>query len=230
MQWRRALFSGPHDLAWWTAWAFMVGAALFALGSFPPYSQMMDPGIVGITFAVGSVFFTSAGYGQFVQVLNDTGAGATTTQRYVGYEPGRVIWWAVAVQLAGTVLFNVNTFAAMIDGLSTQETNRLVWAPDVFGSAAFLIASHLAWLVVCGRLWCVRRESAEWWTAAVNYLGSIFFGISAIASLTLPTTGNMLNTTVVNSGTFAGALCFVFGAYLLLPPAARTKRVQGTGR
>jgi len=35
----------------------------------------------------------------------------------------------------------------MFKGLSTEQTNRLVWAPDFFGSIAFLVASHLAWLL-----------------------------------------------------------------------------------
>ena len=117
------------------------------------------------------------------------------------------------------MLFNLNTIDALLDSLDTEQTNRLVWAPDFFGSIAFLVASHLAWLVVCQRLWCVRRDDADWWVAALNYVGSIFFMLSAIASFTLTTTGEALNTTIVNSGTFLGAVCFLVGAYLLLPPA-----------
>lgn len=217
MRWRRDLTDGARGLSVLVAWAFMVGAFLFALGSFPPYSQLVDPTVVGATFVFGSVFFTSAGYGQFVQAVSADGPGL----RPFGYLPRRRDWWAATVQLLGTILFNVNTVAATIDGLSIEETNRLVWGPDMFGSAAFLIASHLAWIGVCGRLWCVRRGDAEWWTAALNYVGSIFFMVSAIASLILPTTGEALNTALVNSATFAGAVCFLAGAYLLLPPAAR---------
>ena len=62
-------------------------------------------------------------------------------------------------------------------------------------------------------------DDADWWVAALNYVGSIFFMLSAIASFTLTTTGEALNTTIVNSGTFLGAVCFLVGAYLLLPPA-----------
>ena len=45
--------------------------------------------------------------------------------------------------------------------------------------------------------------------------------VAAIASLVLPTTGEMVNVTLVNLGTFLGAVCFLVGAYLLLPPAMR---------
>jgi hypothetical protein len=44
--------------------------------------------------------------------------------------------------------------------------------------------------------------------------------LSALASFTLRTTGDEVNTAVVNSGTFLGAMCFLIGAYLLLPAAA----------
>ena len=126
------------------------------------------------------------------------------------------------MQLVGTLFFNVNTFDAMIDGLSTEQTNRLVWAPDFFGSVCFLVASHLAWLIACGRLWCVRRDDADWWGAVLNYAGSILFMFAAIAAFTLPTTGEELNTAIVNSGTFAGAARFFASAYLLLSPAKGT--------
>jgi hypothetical protein len=41
--------------------------------------------------------------------------------------------------------------------------------------------------------------------------------LSAIASFTLTTTDEVVNLTIVNSGTFIGAVCFLAGAYLLLP-------------
>ena len=218
MHWRRQLHARAGSLGWWVAWLFMVGASLFALGSFPAYSQMVDPGAVALTFVAGSLFFTSAAAAQLAQAVRD--------------RADRRLLWAGAVQLVGTVLFNLNTFDAARDSFDTEETNRLVWAPDFFGSIAFLVASHLAWVVVCHRLWCVRRDDAEWWVAALNYLGSIFFMASAIASFTLSTTGEMVNTTIVNTGTFLGAVCFLLGAYLLLPviDSAVTPRAPAPGR
>jgi hypothetical protein len=187
---------------------FMLGSALFALGSFPLYAQTVDPGTVGATFVVGSILFTSAAVGQLLLTRR---AGASD-----GGDHRRLLW-AAAVQVGGTILFNVNTIDAMLQSLDTEQTNRLVWGPDMFGSAAFLIASHLAWLAVCHRIWCMRRDDVGWWTAALNDVGSIFFMLSAVASFTLRTTGETLNTTLVNSCTFLGAVCFLAGAYLLLP-------------
>ena len=125
------------------------------------------------------------------------------------------------MQLVGTVFFNISTFGALLDGLSTEQTNRLVWAPDVFGSVCFLLASYLAWIDVFGTRFMVRTDDEEWWINALNSGGSIVFMVAAIASLVLPTTGEVLNITLVNLGTFLGAGCFLVGAYLLLPPSAR---------
>jgi len=124
------------------------------------------------------------------------------------------------VQLVGTVFFNVSTVDALIGNLSTADTNALVWAPDMFGSICFIIASHLGWRAVRPRGSQRRRGGTNWWIAALNYVGSLFFMLAAIAALTLRTTGEELNTAIVNSGTLAGAWCFFVAAYLLLPPAA----------
>ena len=212
MQWRRSLGGQAGTLDWWVAWLFMVGAFLFALGSFPPYSQLVDGRIVGVTFVVGSIFFTSAAAGQLVQTR----------------PPGRRSPAALRRRRAarGHGPLQPQHDPGASDTYDIEETNRLVWGPDFFGSIAFLVASHLVWVVVCGGLWHVLRDDADWWVAALNYLGSIFFMASALASFTLTTTGSEINTTIVNSGTFLGALCFLLGAYLVLPvePAATLNR------
>lgn len=209
--WHRQLKGSRHDLSRRAGLLFMVGSACFALGSFPVYFLNVPAQVVGVTFFVGSIFFTSAGV---TQLQEETGGFEHLVQT------SSRVWWALVVQLAGMIFFNVNTFRAAFVGVPTDEVNRLIWAPDFFGSVAFLIASHLAWLVVCGRLWCVRRDSAEWWMAALNYVGSIFFMLSALGAYTLETTGDVVNITWVNVGTFVGAVCFLLGGYLLLPRRA----------
>ncbi len=47
--------------------------------------------------------------------------------------------------------------------------------------------------------------------------GSVAFAASAVASYVIPDSGLPRNVTLVNAGTFLGALCFLVGAYLLLP-------------
>jgi hypothetical protein len=52
--------------------------------------------------------------------------------------------------------------------------------------------------------------------AAVNLVGCIFFGISAIASYVVPSSGSILDLAAANWTTALGALCFFIGALMLL--------------
>lgn len=216
MRWRRTLTWERHRLGWRTTVLFMIGSFLFAVGSFPPYSQLVDGRIVGITFVIGSLFFTAGGYSGFLQVINDGRQSGERLQLWA-WGPRSKLWWAAFIQLIGTLLFNANTVDAMIETFTVEQTNRLVWGPDFVGCIAFLAASHLYWVSYCGGLWRTKPDDPDWWSSLLNYTGSIFFMASALASFTLETTGETVNTAIVNSGTFVGALCFMFGAYLLLP-------------
>lgn len=63
----------------------------------------------------------------------------------------------------------------------------------------------------------MEDKNISWQIAFLNLLGSIAFGISAIAAFVLPLTGQPISSTLVNLGTFTGAICFLIGAILLLP-------------
>jgi hypothetical protein len=56
----------------------------------------------------------------------------------------------------------------------------------------------------------------SWSVAAINLLGSVFFGLAALAAFVRPATGDLLSASIANGGTFLGALCFFWGARLLL--------------
>jgi hypothetical protein len=201
------------DLGRWTATLFIIGSSLFALGSFPVLAARVDARAAGATFVLGSVFFTSAAYCQYLQTINGAARGTVDRRRFWSFTTRNAEWWTASVQLVGTLLFNVSTTGALISALYThRDSNLLVWGPDIFGSTAFLIASQLGWWSVCGTWWCVRRSSPNWWMAVLNYAGSIFFMASAIAALTLPTTGQELDVALVNSATFFGALFFLAAA------------------
>jgi len=207
---------------------FIVGSLLFAVGAFPPYSQLVDGRAVGLTFVVGGLFFTAGGYSAFLEVINDN-REAGMPFRFWAWSPRTKLWWAAFIQLIGTLLFNVNTIDAMIATFNVEQTNRLVWGPDVFGSTAFLVASHLFWANLRGARRRGEIDDADWWAALLNYLGSMFFLVSAIASFTLETTGEAVNIALVNSGTFLGAVCFLVGSYLGLPPATPDDRRGAAG-
>jgi hypothetical protein len=204
---------------------FAVGSVCFALGALPGYSSAVGLTADGTTFFVGSLFFTSAGLLQYFEVANTRrgppGTRAPQRWRLVTWEPDRIDWCATSVQLIGTLFFNVSTFAAL-RASTVHEMNRRVWTPDALGSVCFLIASWLAWCEVCHGRWSWRPRESGWRIAGVNLAGSVAFGISAVASYVVPTTQQVRNETLMNLGTFVGALCFLIGAVLLLPERTST--------
>jgi hypothetical protein len=133
------------------------------------------------------------------------------------------------VQLVGTVLFNVNTFHALQTGLDSNSYDRLVWAPDAIGSACFLVSGYLAYVEVSGGVLWTRERGLEWKIAAVNLLGCIAFGISAIAAYWVPTQGSVLDLAAANAFTAFGGLCFLVGAVLLLPESAAARAREPRG-
>ena len=211
----------PGAIGWWIGALFMIGSVCFAAGAAPGYAELVGVTADGVTFFVGSLFFTTAAFLQFLEVANavpvGSRSGAPRRVRLLTWEPYRIEWWATLVQLVGTLYFNVSTFAALWSSLSSSEVQRLVWRPDVAGSVCFLVASALAW-VEAGHGWLSwRPRHISWRIAALNLAGSVAFGVSAIAAQVVPESGQMRNVALVNLGTFAGAVCFFAGALLLLP-------------
>ena len=189
---------------------FAVGSICFLVGPFPGYVQLVGSNVDGMTFFVGSIFFTAAALVQFL-----------TTRLTGGHAPD---WWASGIQLAGTLFFNISTFDAMQDALDTRATDRLVWAPDVFGSICFLVSSALAYRLVNGSFLGGRRRDGPERIALVNLLGSIAFGVSAVAAFVVPSTGNVLSLGAANFTTAVGATCFLIGSVLMMPAVSSRRR------
>jgi YrhK-like protein len=202
-----ALIAAPLPVAR-AAWdrvitlGFAVGSACFFIGPFPGFVELVGTGADAAIFFAGSVFFTFAAGLELRE-------GTVRRGRRWGADPS---WWSAAVQFAGTLLFNVSTFAALQDSLSRQQENRLVWTPDLFGSACFLVSGGLAYRVAHS-----ARHRREWKQAAVNLAGCVLFGVSAVASYVVPSTGSMLDLAAANWSTALGALCFFIGALLMWP-------------
>jgi hypothetical protein len=195
----------PHRRAWWMAVLFAVGSLCFALAALAAQWASNPRSRIDVTFFAGSILFTAAACLQYLE--------AAKLERL-----------AAAVQLLGTIFFNISTFAAMKHGLSTSQSNRRVWAPDVFGSVCFLVSSGLAYVGVCHRWLCLRWGSLSWRIAALNLLGSVAFGAAAIASLTEPSSGELVSARVANAGTALGGLCFLAASIALMPQAAAEDR------
>jgi hypothetical protein len=208
-----------HRAAWDRAIAigFAIGSVCFFIGPFPGFLSLVGAGADAAVFFAGSIFFTLAAGFELREATVRLGRFAA--------DPS---WWSASVQFAGTILFNINTFDALQTGLSSKQEDRLVFAPDLIGSACFLISGLLAYRVANGPRWLhPARRDGEWNMAAVNLLGCVFFGISAIASYVVPSTGSVLDLAAANWCTCLGALCFFIGALMLLPhrDAATSKPV-----
>jgi YrhK-like protein len=212
-----------------TAWLFIIGSSLFAVGAVPLYADAVGLRWCAVTFFIGSLFFTCAGFLQYRQAVDALPApGATRRHAFWVWAPRDPGWLAGAVQLAGTLWFNWSTANAMAVNLTAELTEQRVWRPDALGSAAFLIASAVA-LRAAGRAIAGRPRARVWRIAAINMAGSVAFGISAVAAFVIPGTGDLWNAQLSNLGTFAGALCFFTGAMLMLIPES-SDTVVPTGR
>jgi hypothetical protein len=199
----------PGQASFWIGALFAVGSACFVVAPFPGFVSLVGAAADAAVFFAGSLFFTTAAALQYLEAVNadrgPAGHGARRRLRVFAFEPRRIDWWATTVQLAGTLLFNLSTFGALQTGLSTAAENRVIWAPDVFGCIAFLVASALAWAEVCGGAACRPRRELEWWIAAVNLGGSV------------------LDLAAANFMTVVGALGFLAGALLLLREGASAR-------
>jgi hypothetical protein len=192
------------------------------VGSVPAFVTAVGGWVDGVTYFVGSIFFTLASYGQLVQAqtpaltaVDDLTQHVPARVRWVAWCPHDRNWWAAITQFPGTLLFNVSTFASLAHNVTVQESNRHVWIPDLYGSILFLVASTFALLAVGG------ARDLPWKIGWLNMVGSIFFMASAIASYVLPS-GELVSTRISVAGTLLGALCFLAGALLMLPAWRRS--------
>ena len=216
----------PRARGWWIAVLFAIGSLLFAVGSVPGYASAVGSVWDTVTYFVGSLFFTAASFLSYREAVDASpGELNPAHRRLFVYQPGRIDWWATAVQLAGTVYFNISTGLAMVTDLSAQAAHQHVWRPDAIGSVCFLLSSALAWYEACHGWVAWRPRSYSWWITLANLIGSIAFGISAVAGYINPVTGQVHDAARANTQTLIGAVCFLIGAVLLLPE--RTQEVSG---
>ena len=217
----------PRRLGWWIAVLFFIGSLHFLVGALAATwpdaapTPLRGAGILGLIFFVGSIFFTSAAWLQWLEALNGDVAealdGAPRRWLWFGWRPHNLGYLACSVQLVGTVLFNFNTADALLPGLSWQEQDLLVWTPNVIGSICFLVASYLAYAEVSHGATSWAPRSVSWWIAMVNLAGSVAFGISAVDSFVGPAPSSPEMLFWSTFYTAVGGLCFAVGAYLLIP-------------
>lgn len=207
---RKAGTAGGHGrgLTWWAAVFFVIGSGCFVVGPVPAYAGLVGARLDALTFFVGSLFFTTAGYLTYLQVVRESG------HTWFGWMPRSMGFWAAAIQLVGTVYFNVTTFAGLLD-VPADMANRIIWRPDAIGSVCFLVASAIAFAEAGHRWWSWRPGERDWHITALNMWGSIFFGLSAVGAHYDPA-GAITNVQLANGGTFLGAVCFLVASLLMM--------------
>ena len=167
-------FWDPGSTSWWLGILFMIGSALFVLGAglaiFPSLltAWWHAPVVNNSIFFVGSIFFTSAGLIQYLEVINseitellDSEATPSRTRkrlRLFAWRPRNLGYLASVIQLIGTVLFNFNTGDALISNLSPAEENLVIWTPNMIGSLCFLISTACSYLETGHRYVFFRAE------------------------------------------------------------------------
>ena len=180
----------------WMALLFALGSTCFLVGPFPGYVQLV--GDDGRRASRSSSARSSSRRAARCRAGWPGPSGA----RLSGGTRG---WWSAIVQSAGTLFFNVTTYQAMHVALTSPEYDKLVWRPDGAGRSASSSRAHrLPRLAATPRLVAAGARRPGWWQPAVNLLGCIFFGISAVAGYVVPSTGSMLDLAAANWNTRSG--------------------------
>lgn len=203
-----------RGLTWVIGVLFAVGSTCFLIGPLPWYEQAVGAQATAATFFVGSLFFTTAAYLSYLQVIRPAG------HRWFGYEPALMGFWATLIQFVGTLEFNLTTFTTMV-GVPAESAERLIWRPDAIGSVCFLVSSAIAFAEAGHRWFSWRPGERDWHITALNMWGSVFFGISAVGAFILPN-GTLFSTAWANWGTVLGAACFLVASLLMLPEGRRS--------
>ena len=202
---------------------FALGAALSLFPALAVALSLKSDQINRVFFA-GSIPFTTAAWLQLMQSANagsfaDAGTDAAGKFRLFGWHPGDAGWLSCALQFAGTLLFNLNTYNAMQTGLSVQQQDIEIWLPDLFGSMLFLASGYLAFVETSHSHWVWKPELLSWRITFVNLLACVAFMVSALLSFAPSQSTESIVLTWSLFFTLVGAIGFLIGAILLLPEA-----------
>ena len=178
---------------------FGLGSLCFVVGPLSSYANAVGGGGDAWTFFVGSILFTLGGATQCLL------AAPERPDRPSGLAGWRTAW----IQSAGTLLFNLMTFAAITVAAADHTYNTVVWGPNAIGSVCFLVSGAIFYLSSPRRGVLPRLDHEGWWEAGVNLLGCVLFGISALTGFATGHAGTLVSADVSNWTTTLGALCFL---------------------
>jgi len=209
----------PGTSGWWIGVLFAIGSVCFALGSMHSYSSWVGVFNDNLTYFIGSIFFTSAGFLQFLETVSAPQKIGRIKSKlhFIFFQPTRIDWWSTGIQSLGTLFFNISTFAAMIMSISASQAEIFIWSPDLYGSICFLVSSYLIYIEVGHKFLSFQMSSLAWWIVFLNLVGSVAFGVSAAGAFIILPSDQLFDPFMMNMGTFIGAVCFFAAAVLLLP-------------
>ncbi len=192
-------------IARWDAVAFAVGSVCFLAAAIPAFAAATGFVVVNAVFFVGSLFFTAGGVLQQI----------TVGQRPSAADDARS-WWSSAVQLLGTLFFNVSTAVALAGAISDFRHGGTGWRPDAYGSVCFLVSSVFGVMAAARAYGAWSPAASEWQQAWLGMAGSVLFGLSAAGAFVRPATGSVASAFWADAGTLTGAACFLAAALIAL--------------
>jgi len=178
---------------------FALGSLCFVVGPLSAYGNAVGGNADAMTFFIGSILFTLGGASQCLL------AAPERPDRPTGLAGWRTAW----IQSIGTLVFNLMTFAAITVAATSHSYNTVVWGPNAFGSLCFLVSGTIFYLSSPRRGLLPRFDHEGWWEAAVNLLGCILFGISALTGYATGRAGTLVSPSISNWTTTLGAACFL---------------------
>jgi hypothetical protein len=204
---------------------FGLGSLCFVVGPLSVYGNAVGTRADALTFFIGSILFTLGGASQCLL------AAPERSDRPAGLASWRTAW----IQSAGTLLFNLMTFAAITVAATSRGYDTVVWGPNAVGSACFLVSGTIFYLSAPRRGLLPRTDHEGWWEALVNLLGCVLFGISAVTGYATGHAGMLVSAGISDWTTTLGAACFLacaltacgLGATLKAP---RLRRLRGIPR
>ena len=207
------------------AWLFMVGSACFVLGSVPAYARRGRRAWVdGITYFVGSIFFTSASYCQLVQAQSPATTGVDAGSQHgparCGCGAGCRTTATGSPRPPSSPARSSSTSAPWPRSPTTRppaESDRYVWRPDLFGSVLFLVASAYGILAVSGRFLASSPARCRGGSRGSTCSARCSSWPRRWRATCCPSTDEVLDTRVAVAGTLLGAVCFLVGAALMFP-------------
>lgn len=221
----------PRQLNWWIGGVFALGSLLFMLGSalvlVPDLGRVwsLDTQSANLIFFAGSIPFSIAAYLQLFQAANARDFTQLQPARpgraaLFGWRPREIGWLSCALQFAGTLLFNLNTFDGLLPGQDWLHQDLDIWLPDFAGSLLFLAAGYLALIETCHAYWAWKPASLSWWLTLINFTGCIAFMLSAVFAVVLPGTSGTAAAMLATTFTLIGGGCFLLGSLLMWPECA----------